>query len=625
MKLKKTYLISFVFMIFVFIACLIYTFIFFNEPSLINSTVKTYKFLTSLKLFFSFVPAAIGTGCLIGWTIDFGNNAQGSLNRFSTAMFARFQQLIITGLVFVFALTAVNEIVLPIINARLRHFQAMPALLKEYNSMAEKLYESERFSLAYDYAKQASEIDSGNKDTKHLLYLTELSLRNQKKITDELKKTTGELTFNEDLSNLSEKNEIIRLHEPFETFALLKAARECYEMHDYFGAHYYADTAVHSADPKDINIRELKELASAAWNQLGSARLEGTTEEQKLFQKKYEGYVRLINGDNLKAYYIFKTLSLQSKKLSIDPDIVRYLAVAEARIEKQYFFSDETFNLQAFESTENVRFKIKKDDGTTDVIFIKGITQTTGAEEMAQYLRGLYIFTLDENNSYKSGMYTAYAKMQSLSTEYFDDAVQDSNIVIENIKDYKSVPYIILNSIDRDLEKTVNKPEITGGYAETKPANFVILPMEYSDFELIKEISSGFDTMKLSSLFRFVETSEKYGYSAEIFAQIVLNRLLYPLFILNLFIILGWIAWRCRTPAGVQFKFLWIFLFPFIGIAMHYLYVIGLGLFKLLNYGIIALAGKSASLLAGLILYVLLLIVLSMSFLACRNTSDERK
>jgi len=154
-------------------------------------------------------------------------------------------------------------------------------------------------------------------------------------------------------------------------------------------------------------------------------------------------------------------------------------------------------------------FKIKKDDGTTDVIFIKGITQTTGAEEMAQYLRGLYIFTLDENNSYKSGMYTAYAKMQSLSTEYFDDAVQDSNIVIENIKDYKSVPYIILNSIDRDLEKTVNKPEITGGYAETKPANFVILPMEYSDFELIKEISSGFDTMKLSSLFRFVETSEK--------------------------------------------------------------------------------------------------------------------
>ncbi|MGP1459497.1 MAG: hypothetical protein ACTTKL_09335 [Treponema sp.] len=622
MKARKAYLISFVTAVLVFAVSMIYTFVSLHEDALIHSTVKTYKFLHGIKLFLHFLPAAIGTGCLIGWAIDFGKNAQGSLMRFSVAMFSRFQIVLLTALFFVFVLTAVNKIALPIINAQLNHYRALLSLLQEYNTMAEKLYETQRFGLAFDYAKKASEIDAENKETKRLLYLTEVSLQEQKEFSAEQKKKAGELTFNEDITHLTQSDMPERILGPYETRNLLESAREAYRQKDYFGAHYYAQTAILAAAPKDISVGELKEVAAAAWNELSRTRLADATEEQLLFQKKYEGYVSLIGGDYLKAYYIFKTLSLQSKKLSLDPDIVRYLDAAQRRIEKQYFFSDETFNLQSFESAENVHFRLVKDDGTTDVVFIKGITQAQGAAELAQYLRGLYIFTLDERNEYKSGIYTAYAKMESLSADYFDGRLAE---VAEMAGKYKSVPYIILRSLDRNFEGTADAPELIGGYEAKLPSGSLILPMEYADFELIKEASSGFDAMRLGSLYRFVDCAEKYGYSAEIFAQILLNRLLYPLFILNMFIMLGWTAWHGRTPENVQFKFVWILLFPLAGIGIHYLYIVALGLFKLLNYGLIGLAGKSAALVSGLVLYSLLLIIFSVSFLSCRNSSQENK
>ena len=582
MKTHKAYLISAITAVLVFALSMAYSFIFFREGTLIQSTVAISRFLYGIQLFLRFLPAVIGTGALVGWAIDFGKNARGSSARFSGTMFIRLNEVIVTGLVFVFVLTLVNEIALPTVSAKLKQYRMLPSLLRDYNAMAARLYEQERFALAFGYAKKAFEIDAKNPGAKRLLRLTELSLQQQKEISDDIKKRTEELTFKGELPDLLPRSKTENRQDMF-----------------------------------DSNLLESALHLPPAY---------GATAEQLIFQKKYDGYVSLLNGSYLKAYYIFKTLSLQSKTLALDPDIQTCLEEAQRHIENQCFFSDETFNLRPFERAENVHFRLAKDDGTTDIFFIKGITQADVDGGTAQYLRGLYVFTLDERNEYKSGFYSDYAKLKKISLgDEGEHAAYAKELNAGRSKPFTSVPLLIVRSIDRNFEGTEERPSLLTGEEGLLglPPDVQALPMEYDDFELIKEVSSGFDSMHLDSLFRFVNRAENYGYSAEIFAQILLNRLLYPLFLLNLFIILGWIAWNGRTPEHVQFKFVWILLFPFAGIGLHALYIIMLGLFKLMNYGIIGLAGKSAALGAGLILYTLLLTAFSVSFLACRNSEEE--
>jgi len=410
---------------------------------------------------------------------------------------------------------------------------------------------------------------------------------------------------------------------------LLENARKALERTDFVQARALADRALKGSPNLSAGDKaELKKIAGAAANGLHLPPAFDATPEQLIFQKKYDGYISLLNGDYLKAYYIFKTLSLQSKMLALDPDIQNCLEEAQLHIENQCFFSDETFNLRPFERAENMYFRLAKDDGTTDIFFIKGITQAGSGDGTAQYLRGLYIFTLGKRNEYKSGFYSDYAKLKKISVhDVGENFIQNMEQTAGISKPFTSIPLLILRSIDRNFEGTEDHPSLltTGEDEEDKslvPPDVLALPMEYDDFELIKEASSGFDGMRLDSLFHFVDRAENYGYSAEIFAQILLNRLLYPLFLLNLFIILGWIAWNGRTPENVQFKFVWILLFPFAGIGLHALYVIMFGLFKLMNYGIIGLTGKSTALVAGVVLYTLLLIAFSVSFLACRNSEE---
>ena len=65
------------------------------------------------------------------------------------------------------------------------------------------------------------------------------------------------------------------------------------------------------------------------------------------------------------------------------------------KLEEEYFFIDETFNLQGFETVNNVHFSIRNNDGTTSVYFIKGVTPVADSASLVQYLRGLSIFVID--------------------------------------------------------------------------------------------------------------------------------------------------------------------------------------------------------------------------------------
>jgi len=617
MKIKHLTIISTIFIILSLAISIAAGFTLVQLPELAEKTVKSYKFARGIKIFCDFIPPIVGTAFLLGFSFDFGKNYQGSLSRFSPAMFVRFKTVLVTGLIFSLLLTLFSEVVFPLVNRKIKKYEEMPKLQKEYKNFAANLYSNGRFELSREFAKMALEIDPMDSEAVKLMDEAEIAAK-QMELTHV---NPANLDMEKILSTTPENQPEMqkdfsqnKFSEPYKAFLL---AKECFRNEDWFGAHFYAQEALSISNTKDVNYTNFKQLAAEAWNKMSDARFSGTTEEQKIFAKKYEGYVALAEHDNLHAYYVFKTLSETSKKLSLDPDVVRYLAVAEDRLEKQYFFTDETLNLQNFEDSNNVYFKIEHSDKTTDIYFIKGITSTGNKANLIQYLRGLCVFSLDRDGNYIAGSYTAYAKMKEISTNYFDSATKK---VLEIDEKIYTVPYIILNSVDKFKEGTVNSSQLKKGSSQFTQHGYIILPIKYEDFNILKEASAGIDAMSLSSLFQFIKIAENYGYSTEVCIQSVLNRLFYPYFLLLCAIALGIGAWHGRLPPNSIFKFKWIIIFPIFLVIDYGLYRFLMVFFKLMNYSILGIAGVSYALLACGIFYTAIFTIISITFVSCRNS-----
>lgn len=624
MKVRKVFVICVSFIIFIFLLCILLGFFVFKIPELIDSSTKIYKFLNGLKYFFEIIPAGLATGLLIGWSFDFGINPDGSRLRFSNAMFNRYKHVVVDSLIVVFIVTLVMEFALPSVKTQMNKYSNLPILQKEYKNFAESLFEQGRYNLSYEFSKIAYDINPLDKESSDLLDKSELASKHSRKKnnfvdSEDVKESTGVIG---DKVNYGYKDTIIHteLKEPYNTFSLMKTAKDCLNKKDWFGAHYYAQTAIIAASSRDINLIELKQIAATAWNEISQAKYLGTTDDQKIFAKKLNGYNALIENDNLKAYYIFRTLSLSSKKVSLDPDIIRYLSISEERLQREYFFTDETLNMQGFESSNSVYFKIDKKNGNKDIYFIKGVTNTESTSGLVQYLRGLSIFKVDRNGNYISGIYTPYAKMISISTDIFTDEMKE---LLEIDSSIKSVPYILLNSVDRNLENKICRPQLKKGYDDTIIDNYIILPIDFNDFSLLKEASNGIDSMKLNSVYRFTSLATKYGFSKKVCLQALINRLLFPLFFLICMIFVGIGAWHGRIPPNSVFKFKWLIVFPFFYIIFYYLYKFLNVVFELVNYSLLNMVNKSFVFLVALIVYFSIFFVSSIIFLGCNNSMDR--
>lgn len=615
-KAPKTFLISLAVAALSFIICLIYAQFGIQLPDLIRTSVNRYKFYTALKFFCMFLPAVFATSVTLSWCIEYGQHPENSRRRFSDAMFTRYRNVVITSLVMILVISCVSEIALPVIVSKIKAEEKLTVLMKEYQHTARNLYKSEKYELAYQYAKLAYEIEPDNKTNKELMYITEIYYNKEAEVSQNVIEKINSLTFN-DTTFGRPKPAKSPAQTPYKTYELLITARNCFAERDWFGAHYYSQLGLSSCDSKDINQTELKQIAAASWNQLNQSRFAGTTEEQKLFAKKYEGYVNLVNGDFLRAYYIFHALSLQSKKMSIDPDVKRYLEIAEESLQKMYFFTDETKDLQGYESARDVYFKLTDPAArTTTIYFIRGITTTGSGSNMIQYLRGLEIIILDSVGIYRSGYYIPYAKVTCLQTDNFDSETQE---LLGIDKSISSVPFIMLNSVDRNYPDSMILPEYKGGYSFEKADEYVILKMPFEDFDQIKQASNGIDSMNLISLFSFARKADTYGYSTEAFGHALMDRLLKPIYHLILFIIIGIVSWHFRLEENSIFKFKWIIVIPFLTLMYTLLFQLATCFYKFINYGVFAVAGKTDYIAIASVIYVLILIVCSLTFLACRN------
>lgn len=596
------------FLIIGFVLCLVFGFLYPHPVELINSAVFPYKFLSGLQYFLAFLPALFFAGFIISLAVHFGHNAEGGFKRFSKATLERYKLVIITSLICAFVLTLSNECFSILIKNKKENLINRPKIITEYVKVGNNLLNQGYYNRALNYANAALKLEPNSK---------EASISKDKATVEINRMETSNLHFKlyeNDIEPDTVDRVLINPEQISEVYTLYQKAVECFNNEEWFNAHYYATLGINLATPKDPNLSNLKDIANEAWNNLTEFVKLQKSEDQNHFEKKYEGYLALHQKDDLKAYYIFKELSTTSRELSIDPDVNFYLDVAENRIREKYFFVDETFEQESFEYANNIYFAYDYKDGSKDIVYFKGVTTVEETGNSIQYLRDLTIVTIDKDKEVYRTVKVPYAKVLPVSVESLNETTKQ---LLEIDEKTKSIPYLMLNSIGRSDPSIKITPTFTYATEQNVPnPSFLILPIPFDDFILLENNTINPDTLSLIDLVKFVNIAEKYGFAETIFVQVLMNRLLFPLWILIILIFAATFAWHNRIGDSQYFKFSWIFSFPFIILLCMAYYKIAMFVFMLNNYALIVCFKNSLGIVAAIVFYVSLLFIVSLYFVS---------
>ena len=566
-----------------------------------------FKFCTGMEYFLTFLPAVLFTGILVSFSVHFGHNSEGSTTAFAPAMFTRYRNVMITGLVCSFLLMLSNETVGMMLKHKKEKIVTRPKIIAQYIDSGKTLYNQGLYDRSLMYAKAALKMDPNSKEARNLISMIDIEM-NRSYIQDlRFDLTNAEPVYSQDNSLKIDESQLLDAYK-----CLLKAS-SAYDNGQWFDAHYYAEMGIKLATSKDPNVQKLRQISADSWNNLTELHKGAKTQSEEIFEEKYRGFVALMEDDDLQAYYIFRYLNETYPELEKDNDVQFYFKVAQDRVEQKYFFIDETFELKSFEDANDVYFSYKQLDGSTDIIYFKGLSYLKAAGSSVQYLRDLTILKI-KNGKWFRTMHVPYAKVMPVSVKSLNKTTK-AMLGISDDADF--VPYILLKSVGRDDSEQDYTPLYTYADGETTTVpEYMIYPMLYSDFLLLEKTASNPKTMPLSTLFALNSKAADYGFTSELFRHTLLNRLLYPLFILIVIMLIGAFSWSFRIGQTLYFRMSWVFSFPFFMIIMYFFYHIMLYIFKLMNYALIILCDGKGALTVGIVFYMILLFISSIYFLS---------
>ena len=576
-----------------------------------ESSVFVYKLMTSLQNFGKYIPGVAITGFAVSCSVHFGRNSEGSTERFSKAMMDRYKMVMIISIAIAFFLTVCTEVLCLVTANKKVSIINRPKIVNDYINVGNKLFDNGYYERAMNYADAALKLSPNEKKA--------LNLRDRADVEINRARTSNiRFKLYESVEEAEKVDRVvIDAQQINEVYQLYLKAQEAFEKKEWFNAHYYSELGIKLATPKDPNLEELKKMSTAAWNNLTEYHNLAKTEGQLIFERKYEGYLALVQKDDLKAYYIFRELYQSSREMQSDPDVVFYLQIAENRINERSFFVDETFELKSFESANDVYFAYEYADGSQDVIYFKGMTTVASTGDSIQYLRALTIISISRTGEVFRTMTVPYAKVLPVSVKTLTPTTKQLMGIDDSID---CVPYIMLKSVGRDSPEIHNAPLYTSQNGETAMTpEYMLLSIPYDDFLLLEKSTSTPESMPLPSLIKLVRMSERYGFCTEVYGQALMNRLYYPLWILILFVLLACFGWNNRIGATQYFKFSWAFAFiPYIFISMLF-YKMVMFLFRLINYVMLGGLGISGGMITGLVIYIIALICSSVLFVS-RNS-----
>lgn len=611
--MKKLLLILFAYGILAFALIFLLTFFLIKPPLLLQEDLTSYKFIAGLHNYFRLFPAILLSGFLMACSVQWQHKTSNSRERFSQGMLIRFRNCIIVGIFLVLVIFLNREVFLLNTGNYLEEKKKAPYELDEAIYNARYFIQEEKYHLALQYAQKAVIISPESKEAKAVL----------KESSDFLELESGEGKFlKENFTDISKSQKPLRTEDSaYSPLVLVEKAKEAALQKSWFNAHYWASLAVEACDEKNTNREEAILLANKAWNELQHNEIYSNEDEKNYYLKKKAGYMALNSGDSLKAYYIYNSL-LSLKNVNQTPDVKRFFELAREDVKSKYFFFDETEDMNRLANRHDIYFSLENEDKTKSVFYIRNSMDIKKDGGLVRYLEDFNMVRYRQDGSFMYSLSVPYAKVSALRSADIGG------------QKWKNVPYIILQSVDRNTEGLVCYPEYSfteddvqniKDYAfalsqeemqEFQSQNSLILPMDFNDFATISEASAGPDKMPLFALLSFLSKAEKYGFASETFYQSVVSRLMYPMFILVVILFLAAAGWNYRIEdKRSAFRFSWLFFLPlctfvFFGIFELCKYIAGI-----LNYVVVGLFGSGAIFVSAVI-YIVILIFASIHFVS---------
>lgn len=611
--MKKNIIVLSFILIFSLIVCLIIGFV-LNVPFEVSkNSVFLYKILTGLELFVQYLPVFIIASFILTFSVHFGQHCEGSIVRFSQAMVERFKKIMIFSLMLTFIITMSNEVFGTLINRKKQSIIESQKILNEYLKVGNNLFNNGFYERAKRYGNVALTLQPNSKEAVDLIDRAEVEIQRNE---------NSNLRFKiyESVEEAEKVDKVVINPEQInEVYSYYLKAKDAYDKKEWFNAHFFAETGISLATPKDPNLEDLKKISNSAWNNLSEYHNLEKNEEQQIFDKKYEGYLALVQKDDLKAYYLFKQLYMSSHQMQSDPDVKFYLEIAENRVNEKSFFIDETFELESFENANDIYFACNYKDGTKDLVYFKGMTCVQETGNSVQYLRDLTIITIDNEGNFYRKMNVPYAKVLPVSVKNIPPSVKQL-MGIED--DVESIPYLMLKSIERERENSEVFPVYTysDGSVGNKP-EYLLLSMPYEHFLMLENFKNNVTSIPLPQLVKLAKISEQYGFLEEMFTQSCLDRLFYPIWILILFLLISTFAWNNRVGSGQYFKLTWVFAFPEFLVISYVFYKLSMFIFKLINFTLLGVFGFLNACISALIFYLVMMVLAGVKFLACKTRS----
>lgn len=611
--MKKNIIVLSFILIFSLIVCLIIGFV-LNVPFEVSkNSVFLYKILTGLELFVKYLPVFIIASFILTFSVHFGQHCEGSIVRFSQAMVERFKKIMIFSLMLTFIITMSNEVFGTLINRKKQSIIESHKILNEYLKVGNNLFNNGFYERAKRYGNVALTLQPNSKEAVDLIDRAEVEIQRNE---------NSNLRFKiyESVEEAEKVDKVVINPEQInEVYSYYLKAKDAYDKKEWFNAHFFAETGISLATPKDPNLEDLKKISNSAWNNLSEYHNLEKNEEQQIFDKKYEGYLALVQKDDLKAYYLFKQLYMSSRHMQSDPDVKFYLEIAENRVNEKSFFIDETFELESFENANDIYFACNYKDGTKDLVYFKGMTCVEETGNSVQYLRDLTIITIDNEGNFYRKMNVPYAKVLPVSVKNIPPSVKQL-MGIED--DVESIPYLMLKSIERERENSEVFPVYTysDGSVGNKP-EYLLLSMPYEHFLMLENFKNDVTSIPLPQLLRLARISEQYGFSEQMFTQSCIDRIFYPIWMLILFLLISTFAWNNRMGNGQYFKLTWVFAFPEFLLISYVFYKLSMFIFKLMNFTLLGVFGFLNACISALIFYLVMMVLAGVKFLACKTRS----
>lgn len=556
---------------------------------LVEKTLE-FKFLNGLFLCIKYLPAIFCTGILFGFSFYFGKCNVKAKEAFSFEIFNCFKKLFTVSLVCVLILLLTTELCSPLIQKRQTEQIRKEEDYIQYCYLARRYMEEKKVQEALYCAEYANFLQPEGEDAIHLLRSLEILSASIEQKTNEHISAFG--------VESSQPEKIYSLQ------AAIQACKENFEKKEWFAAHYYGVVALSLMDSRNLNYNTVNHLSQLAWNNLQSDN--GITDETgtELYRTKRDAYEAFMMENYVDAYYKFLALY---DTYPTDVDAKLFLDASKEKLKNHYFYRDETFELQPFETYRGVHFKYYLPNGSYNVVFIRGITFLQEAGKLVLYLRGLSIFTYSDDDILEKSFFTPYGKMTA--------------IIHNGEKKLEKIPYVILQSMDRKSDNNFIRPEITvyKHGIEKNVSGVMTLDLPYDDFLLLCDASLGAEKMPFFSLLHFIPLAEKYGYSSEVFMEYFALRCMSPFVLLILFLIVGIIAWNYRVRPSAPFKLIWVFYVPIFIYLGNYAFQIINYIVSLITYFFVGLFGLS---MLVVFLFCLLFVLLFVSLVFLSRTKE---